>query len=196
MTSYIIVVNYNKYEDTFACAESLLKTNATEEYHIVIVDNASTNDSWERLQELKDNRKITLLLAGENKGYCAGNNIGIRHVLGRMDADFIWILNPVTLVAPDALQKLHDFAQMKPDRGILGCRLVHYPDTQYLQTFGGSDFGKQRNGLVCAGRHFYHLVPSDTALPDCIRVDCVIGASMFIPTKVFSYGRAFSSVPR
>lgn len=183
--TYIIVVNYNKYEDTFACVDSLLKTNATEIYHIVIVDNASTNDSWERLQELKDNKKITLLLSEENKGYCAGNNIGVRYALERMDSDFIWILNPDTLVAPDALQKLHDFAQTKPDLGILGCKLVYYPETQYLQGLGGGDFGIQKYGELRPGKYLYHLQPSDMKLPEVVKLDLIIGASMYIPIKIF-----------
>lgn len=183
--TYIIVVNYNKYEDTFACAESLLRTNATEAYHIVIVDNASTNDSWERLQELKDNRKITLLLAEENKGYCAGNNIGIRYAMSDSSADYVWILNPDTLVAPDALQRLHDFAQAKPDLGILGCKLVYYPDTQYLQALGGGNFGIQKHRMLCPGRHLYHLQSTDIELPEVVELDLIIGASMYIPVKIF-----------
>ena len=116
----IVIVNYNKYEDTLACVESILKSKTDEPYHIIVVDNASPNDSWERLQALKQHGNVTLLLADDNRGYCAGNNIGIKYALENLGADYIWILNPDTLVEMDTLQRLHDFAISKDDFGILG----------------------------------------------------------------------------
>ena len=115
----ILIVNYNKYEDTIACVASILKSETTEQYKIVVIDNASSNDSLEKLQILKENEKVVLLTAEENKGYCAGNNVGIKYALENLNPDFIWILNPDTLVEKDALQKLHDFAAKKDDLGIL-----------------------------------------------------------------------------
>lgn len=44
----IILVNYNTWEDTIECMESVLKNNYTN-YQIVVIDNSSTNDSWEQL---------------------------------------------------------------------------------------------------------------------------------------------------
>lgn len=181
MTS-IIIVNYNSYQDTLDCVQSILESVCTELFEIIVVDNASANDSWEKLHVLSG--KAVLLRAEENKGYCAGNNIGIRYALERK-ADFIWILNPDTLIEKDTLQNLNTFAQGKKDMGILGCKLVYYPDTQYLQGFGGSDISIQKNGLMAPGKHIYHLQSSDTALPDAVSLDVIIGASMYIPRKVF-----------
>ncbi|MBR4624448.1 MAG: glycosyltransferase, partial [Alphaproteobacteria bacterium] len=109
MTS-IIIVNYQKYEDTLACVDSILKSKTTEDYRIVIIDNASPNDSWERLQTFNSNSKVVTIQAKENNGYCAGNNIGIKYSLENIKPDYIWILNPDTLVKDDCLEKLHRFA--------------------------------------------------------------------------------------
>lgn len=181
----ILVVNYNKYEDTIDCVASILKSETTEQYKIVVIDNASSNDSLERLQILKENGKVVLLTAEENKGYCAGNNIGIKYAFENFNPDFIWILNPDTLVEKDTLQKLHDFAAKKDDLGILGNKLVYYPDTQYLQGLGGSDIRIQKGGKFAPGKHFYHMYPANTVLPEVVSVDLIIGASMYIPANVF-----------
>lgn len=184
MTS-IIIVNYQKYEDTFACVDSILKFKTTEDYRIVVVDNASPNDSWERLQTLNNNSKVMTIQAKENKGYCAGNNIGIKYSLENIKPDYIWILNPDTLVEKECLQKLHDFAVSKSDLGILGCKLVYYPDTQYLQALGGGNFIVSKYGELRPEKHLYNMQPSTSALPDVVTMDLIIGASMYIPTSVF-----------
>ena len=181
----IVIVNYNKYEDTLACVDSIFKSETNETYHIIVVDNASPNDSWKRLQVLNQHESISLLLADDNRGYCAGNNIGIKYALENLGADYIWILNPDTLVEPDTLQNLHDFAGTKNDLGILGCKLVYYPDTQYLQALGGGDFGVHKYGELRPGAHLYHLKSSDIDLPDEVELDLIIGASMYIPAKIF-----------
>lgn len=181
----IIIVNYNKYEDTFACVESILQTKTKEQYRIIIVDNASPNDSWEKLQKFKENNRISLLLANDNRGYCAGNNIGITFAMNNFQPDYIWILNPDTLIASDTLENLHNFAENKHDLGILGCKLIYYPDTQYLQALGGGDFRIHKYGELRPGQHLYHLQSSDMELPDVVELDLIIGASMYIPVKVF-----------
>lgn len=181
----IIIVNYIKYKDSLACVESIINSKTTECYHIVVVDNASSNDSWQQLQLLKQYECVTLLLAPDNHGYCAGNNIGIKYAMESLKTDFIWILNPDTLVETDTLQQLHDFAITKTDLGILGCKLVYYPDTQYIQALGGGNFGIQSHGELRPGPHLYHLMPSNIELPEVVELDLVIGASMYMPVKIF-----------
>ncbi|MBR4325172.1 MAG: glycosyltransferase family 2 protein [Bacteroidales bacterium] len=184
MTS-IIIVNYQKYEDTLACVDSILKSKTTEDYRIVIIDNASPNDSWERLQTFNSNSKVVTIQAKENNGYCAGNNIGIKYSLENIKPDYIWILNPDTLVKDDCLEKLHRFAVQQNDLGILGCKLVYYPDTQYLQALGGGNFRLSKFGELRPEEHLYHLQPSNEQLPEVMTMDLIIGASMYIPSYVF-----------
>ncbi len=181
----VIIVNFNKYEDSLACVESIKKSDVSVSYNIILVDNCSTNDSFEQLKKIVDNRTVYLLKSSENNGYCAGNNVGIKFALEKFNSEYIWILNPDTLVDKNAMQNLYNFAQTKKDLGILGARLVYYPDTQYLQALGGGDFGIQKNGLLAPGTHIYHLQPSTTKLPDEVQLDLIIGASMFISQKIF-----------
>lgn len=133
---YIILLNYNSWQDTNSCVDSLLKMD-TNNFRIVICDNASTNDSLnkihDKLIELSINNgieytycendtrmkclrylygsdsiktKITLINNNENKGFSSGNNIGIRFSLSDCECQYIWLLNNDTEVHPHALTAL------------------------------------------------------------------------------------------
>lgn len=58
---HIVVLNYNGYEDTISCVDSLLKIQY-ENYKIIVVDNASTNDHSALQQNLPS--EIILLQSG------------------------------------------------------------------------------------------------------------------------------------
>ena len=93
----IVLLNYNGWKDTLECLESV-KALAYPNFETVVVDNASTDSSWEELQgwtkrmsnaETENHQssivnrqfKVTLLQSGANRGYAGGNNVGIRYAL-------------------------------------------------------------------------------------------------------------------
>lgn len=47
-TCYVVMVNYNGWQDTIECLESVLKSDY-KNYKIIVCDNASGNDSWDRM---------------------------------------------------------------------------------------------------------------------------------------------------
>jgi len=53
---YIILINYNGWQDTIECLESVLK-NDYENYQIIVVDNASPNNSMEYIQNWADGKQ-------------------------------------------------------------------------------------------------------------------------------------------
>lgn len=67
----IILLNYNAYEDTKECIESL-KAMTYPNYEIFVVDNDSQDDSADRLKQIKD---IHFIESGRNGGFGYGNNI-------------------------------------------------------------------------------------------------------------------------
>jgi hypothetical protein len=95
----IIVLNYNAGQLLLDCIESLLKTKY-DSYEIIIVDNASRDESHRKSKEKFPS--IHLIENKDNLGYCEGNNVGIRQARG----EFVVILNPDTLVEPNWLIEL------------------------------------------------------------------------------------------
>lgn len=73
----IVIVNYNTYEKTIKCIECIKKFTSLP-YKIYIVDNCSKDGSGEKLiKQYRNISDIEVILSKRNRGYSAGNNIGI-----------------------------------------------------------------------------------------------------------------------
>ncbi len=92
-----VVLHYNTTEDTERFISSVSENIDIENYHIVIVDNASPNGSGKIIKEkYKSNDRITVLLNHENAGFARGNNLGITYAEKNCDPDFIVMTNSDT----------------------------------------------------------------------------------------------------
>ena len=87
----LVILNYND-ADTTENLIRLVKDYAALD-HIVVVDNRSTDDSYERLKVYASD-KIDVLLAEANKGYATGNNAGAFYALEKYSPDYLLIANP------------------------------------------------------------------------------------------------------
>jgi len=113
MKHCFVILHYLSWEVTSACIDSVCSTyQQTEQihYHIIVVDNASPNDSFSQLRKRYDGHPdITLLQASENLGFAKGNNLGYRYALEKLQADFIIIANNDTeFRQPDFLSAIED----------------------------------------------------------------------------------------
>jgi GT2 family glycosyltransferase len=73
-----IVLNYLNWEQTIDAVEDLLAQRGVA-VDIVVVDNASPNDSLEHLKRrFGRNRRVAILASSHNGGYARGNNLGAR----------------------------------------------------------------------------------------------------------------------
>ena len=74
----IILLNYESASDCKKCI-SFLKRQESVEYEIVIVDNCSRDDDRHAVEQLCKAEGCTFIANKENKGYNAGNNVGLRY---------------------------------------------------------------------------------------------------------------------
>ena len=114
---HAIILNWNLPGDTIACVESL-RASAPPGLEIVIVDNASADDSLRRFRERLGDA-VTVIANRANLGFAAGVNVGIRHALAA-GARAVLLLNNDTLVAPAMLDRLVAAAGELPGADILG----------------------------------------------------------------------------
>jgi len=169
----IVLLNWNGMEDTLACLDSLRSLTFTN-YNIIVVDNGSTDGS---VHEIKTNfPDLTVIETGQNLGYAEGNNVGIRYALEH-DAEFIFLLNNDTIVAPDVLDQLANAALQNPDAGVFGATLFYMdkPDTVW---FAGAQWNAQK--LV------FDFPYQDQTLPNNINTatDYACGAALFFRAEV------------
>lgn len=154
-----VVLNYNNYSDTVECVDRLLGASRID---IIIVDNDSPDGSGDRLRERYASEScVRYLQTGENRGYAAGNNFGIRFVLDGMDDCYICILNNDTLPNPGMLYKLADFLDKNPNCGIVGPVILENAPGEVIQS-AGADIDLWRGGV---GLLHYHEIytPKDGA---------------------------------
>lgn len=86
-----IILNYNSAADTMKCIEFLQKQKLNEELHVIVVDNSLPDY---RLQITDYTQLLTeLIRAEENRGYSAGNNIGLRRAT-ELGAKYALVINP------------------------------------------------------------------------------------------------------
>lgn len=105
-----VIVNWRTADESIRSIVSLQAAFSTN-LRIVLVENGSTDDSPERLaayiQANALEAYVSLLVSGENLGFCGGVNLGVAHALADdPPPDFIWTLNPDAVVGPATLHEL------------------------------------------------------------------------------------------
>ena len=137
-----VVLNWNAYDDTTECIESLMKTEY-DNFKIIIVDNASTDGSDEKLSQVYPN--ICILNMNNNGGYAAGNNVGILWGIEN-GFDYILVINNDTIVEPDFLTRLIETIEADPAIGIVTGKVLYYDQKNRIYSAGG-----KYSKLFCTG---------------------------------------------
>jgi len=120
---YVVILNYNTRDLLAACLDSLREQRGLA-FEVCVVDNASSDGSADMLAGLFP--EITLVRNPTNAGFSAGNNAGLRAAgwPEHGNARHVILLNPDTVVPPDALAGMVAFADANPDVGVVGPRLL------------------------------------------------------------------------
>ena len=135
---YIIVLNWNGWQDTVECVNSL-KELSYENYRIIVVDNGSTDGSVEKVKESFPD--LNIHQTGENLGYAGGNNAGIKIAMSK-GCDYVWILNNDTIVDRDSLLHMVNKMEMTPDAGLCGATLIYADQKRTVQAMGGGRYNR------------------------------------------------------
>lgn len=135
----IILVNYNGYKDTIACLKSLEKIIYCH-FNIIIVDNDSDNNEYEKLMDATSNLslKIDLLKSDSNLGFAGANNLAIRYCLEtNIISDYFLLLNNDTLVETNFIDELIKTAESDNEIGLVGSKIMYYPEREKIWYAGG-----------------------------------------------------------
>lgn len=200
---YIIVVNWNGWQDTVECLESLMQLEYPD-FRVVVCDNGSCNDSviklrewgaktfgadsaaWQELSRFEAEKGdgfsdalITLVTNGENLGFAGGNNIGLRYSIACNDSDYCWLLNNDTVVKSDALTHLVERISKQDHVGMCGSTVLLYNDRSRIQALGGGYYCRWIGLPWHYGRFNRWKTPSNQAKVES-RMNYVEGASMLV----------------
>ncbi|MDE2750809.1 MAG: glycosyltransferase family 2 protein [Chloroflexota bacterium] len=125
----IVIVNWNTRDLLRACLKTVFASQGDFTYSVVVVDNASDDGSAAMIRQ--EFPQAELIANAENVGYPRGNNIGLRRLgyRGARDVDaaaprYALLLNPDTEVPAEALWRMIQFMDSRPDIGAAGPKLV------------------------------------------------------------------------
>ena len=165
---YIIILNWNGWQDSLKCLESLRKLNY-ENYRVLLIDNGSENDSVEQIKAwstgielsaktshishnistlektgidcslINLNQNVLLITNKTNLGFSGGCNIGITYALEQM-AEYVFLLNNDARVQPDIFNHLV-FVSEEVNAAIVGARV--FDDTANNVLFSGAEWPKE-----------------------------------------------------
>ncbi len=131
----IILLNWNSYEHTANCIQSLHACQG-EGFDIIVVDNGSQDGS---MQEIRDNFPEVILLSFEkNLGFAGGNNSGFEYALEHQ-YEYIMMLNNDVFVEPTFVFHLLNYMDYHPEVGAIQPKIFFNDDRSKIWN-GGSKY--------------------------------------------------------
>lgn len=159
----IIILNWNNWNDTIECLESIYNINYSY-YNVILIDNNSSDDSTQKIRnfskkiikegygyieydfengnilnneirKLTLNKNFVLIKSDSNYGFAEGNNIGIRYVLNNLNSSYILLLNNDTIVDKKFLTELVKVAESYKNIGSVQSLLLR-PDGKVIDSLG------------------------------------------------------------
>ena len=109
----IIIVNYKVKKELLACIKSIYGSKSKTSFEIIVVDN----DEQELIKTelLKLFPGVNYIKSASNLGYGGGNNLGAKYAKG----EYLFFLNPDTVVFNDAIDVLANFLDKNKNAGIV-----------------------------------------------------------------------------
>jgi GT2 family glycosyltransferase len=186
----VVIVNYNTRDLLRDCLASLLESRGVS-FRVCVVDNGSGDGSADMVKG--EFPEVLLITSPFNGGYAYANNLGLKALgfnpgsISEDTARYALLLNPDTIVPPEALAKMVQFMDSHPQAGIAGPKLIRQdgsldlacrrsfptPEVAFYRMIGLSKLFPRHPRF--ARYNLTYLDPDKTA-----EVDSVVGAFMMV----------------
>lgn len=114
----VVIVGYNTRELLLDCLRSIYDQTRGVTFDVIVVDNASRDGSVAAVARAFP--QVRLIANGQNRGFAAANNQGLRIARGR----YILLLNPDTVILDNAIAGMVAFADRHPEAAVVGCQVL------------------------------------------------------------------------
>lgn len=171
----IIIVNYNTEKLILDCLDSIYEKTKEIEFEIIVVDN----NSPQKPKFLKKDKRIQYIQSDTNLGFGRANNLGAEYAKG----EFIFCLNPDTILVNNAIKILHNYICKNLSIGICGGNLLSN-DMKHIHSFCMIPPGiwNEIISLFKLGR----LYPQYNLSQKVIDVEYITGADLMINRNLFN----------
>ncbi len=117
-TVSVVIVSWKVKRYLLNCLKSIYASDYPGKIEIIVVDNNSKDGTIEAISKTYPN--VKLIASKENLGFARGNNLGFKEAKG----DYIYILNPDTLIPKNNISILADYLTTHPDVGMTGPKVL------------------------------------------------------------------------
>lgn len=188
ITTVFIILNYKTYKDTLVLVDSLLEQGLGNR-RIIIIDNASPNESFEILNDKYGrNDKVDVIYSEKNGGFSKGNNIGLRFAK-KYSPKYACVINNDVRFLISTIFYIEQIYATIPNAGILAPRQIK-PD--------GADVGFLRLNAPTFWSDFLYYIPGyiklfgrkhryvqNTKIRGVQKVGFIPGAFLFLDYELF-----------
>jgi len=185
----IIIVNYNTKTLLKQCLVSVFNKTENIDFEIIVVDNASHDDSQQMLKN--EFPKVKLIESEKNVGFGRANNLGAEQATGK----YLFLLNSDTILINNAVFFLFDFLENNPKAGICCGNLFDEnkkPNRSYFMY--SSPLFRELNRFfarlpekICYGKNAtFNYTKKPKIISDSTAADLMIRAELFKKIKGFN----------
>lgn len=170
-----VVVTYRSGPTIEACLKSLSAASGSSSFQIVVVDNASDDDTLARVEA--SGVPVTVVARSTNAGFGTANNEG----LARADGEWVVFANPDTWWHPGSLDRLIEAASSH-EEALVCPALENSNGTLQATVEVDLTVGRVVRGMLRLGRAVRPSVPPVAGPP--VEVDWAHGAAMLLPVSL------------
>ncbi|MBN1796222.1 MAG: glycosyltransferase family 2 protein [Sedimentisphaerales bacterium] len=180
----IIIVSWNVKDELRNCLNSIAQYPPEDEFEIIVVDNGSTDGTADMLT--KEYSSVKLTANEKNAGFAGGNNQGIETAKG----EYIFLLNPDTIIKSGALDYLINYMDKNKDVGACGPRLrfadgkIQHSVRRFPTMRGALYRHTLFKSLGIFKSKYNHWLMKDFAYDKTTDVDQIMGAALMIRKSV------------
>lgn len=178
----VVTVSYNS-ENFIEKYITSVQKNLPEDGEIIIFDNNSTDDTLKKLEKFE--KSIVLIKSSQNIGFSKGNNKAAQKATG----EYLFFLNPDSVIVDGAIDKLIKYAKAQSDIGILSPQLIEN-DASIQRSVRKEPtlIGAIKEYWLHQENSFEQYVPSQV---NAVEVECVYGGAMLIKKDIFEKLKGF-----
>lgn len=132
MKTTVVIPNYNGIKYLQNCIKSLLAAKEKGDFHILVVDNGSTDGSLEAAREYEGRGMLELVALSRNTGFCKAVNEGIR----RSRTPYVLLLNNDTEVTADFVKELETFMDARPEAFSVSSKMLSLKEPGIIDDCG------------------------------------------------------------
>lgn len=153
-----------------------------------LVGTRAERPSWSRIKRadaelsgFEVRTSLVLVDNGENLGFAAGNNVGLRLALAQKDMGSVWLLNNDTLVEPLCLAAMRRALAERDGHAAVGSVIHFFDCPDVIQAVGGNRFNRSSGVAACSEGRYLHESELGSIGAVASRLDYLSGCSMLLP---------------